>query len=120
MTQQWQRFLSGLEEPSVAQLEALDEEFHFTRSGNSEVLSAWLALATKHGYRAVDARMELFLMTVGRRKFLVPLYQAVLASEGGEARARQIYTRARMRYHAVSQRTLDELLGWQDTAAGNE
>lgn len=120
VTQQWQRFLSGLEEPSVAQLEALDEEFQFTRSGNSEVLSAWLALATEHGYRAVDARMELFLMTVGRRKFLVPLYQAVLASEGGEERARAIYKKARLRYHAVSQRTLDALLGWENAAAGNE
>ena len=107
-------------EPSVAQLEALDEEFQFTRSGNSEVLSAWLALATKQGYRAVDARMELFLMTVGRRKFLVPLYQAVLASDGGEARAKAIYARARLRYHAVSQRTLDELLGWRPDDAGNE
>ena len=51
-------------------------------------------------------------MTVGRRKFLVPLYEALLEAEGGEARAKAIYERARMRYHAVSQRTLDKLLGY--------
>ncbi len=113
VTQQWLRFLTNLADPEEAQLRALDAAFRLTRSGNSEILSAWLALATRRGYRAVDARMELFLMTVGRRKFLVPLYEAILASDGGEERARRIYRRARMRYHAVSQRTLDELLGWQ-------
>ncbi|MCK5942008.1 MAG: M1 family metallopeptidase, partial [Planctomycetes bacterium] len=113
VTQQWLRFLGGLHQPSVEQLAALDEAFGFTRSGNSEILSAWLALATRRGYHAVDARLELFLKTVGRRKFLVPLYRAILDSEGGRERALRIYTVARPRYHAVSQRTLDELLGWQ-------
>lgn len=112
VTQQWLRFLSKLEAPTPALLASLDEAFRFTRSGNSEILSAWLALATRHGHRAVDARLDLFLMTVGRRKFLVPLYRAVLESDGGKARATEIYRRARMRYHAVSQRTLDELLDW--------
>lgn len=113
VTQQWLRFLSGMKQPNTDQLKALDEAFSFTRSGNSEILSAWLALATRNGYHAVDARMDLFLMTVGRRKFLVPLYQAILDSDGGKTRATRIYKRARMRYHAVSQRTLDEMLGWE-------
>jgi len=113
VTQQWLRFLSGIKKPSTEQLAALDGAFEFTRSGNSEVLSAWLAIATRHGYHKADARLDLFLMTVGRRKFLVPLYQAVLDSDGGKERALSIYKRARMRYHAVSQRTLDEMLGYK-------
>ena len=112
VTQQWLRFLSGLQSPSMSQLAELDEAFGFTRSGNSEILSAWLAIATRNNYAAVNARLDLFLMTVGRRKFLVPLYEALLEAEGGEARAKAIYERARMRYHAVSQRTLDKLLGY--------
>ena len=111
-TQQWLRFLAGLEAPSVAQLEALDRAFRFTPSGNSEILCAWLELATRRGYHAVDRRLELFLMTVGRRKFLKPLYQAVLDTDGGRDRALDIYRRARPRYHAVSQRTLDTMLGY--------
>ena len=113
VTQQWLRFLSGVKGPNAEQLADLDDAFGFTRSGNSEVLSAWLAIAIRNGYAKANARLDLFLMTVGRRKFLVPLYQAVLASEGGKERAMSIYKRARMRYHAVSQRTLDELLGYQ-------
>lgn len=113
VTQQWLRFLSQLESPSLDQLQQLDEAFALTRSSNSEVLCAWLVLATQRGFRAVDARAELFLLTVGRRKFLVPLYEAILSTEAGQERALDIYRRARRRYHAVSQRTLDALLDWE-------
>ncbi|MCA8950197.1 MAG: leukotriene A4 hydrolase C-terminal domain-containing protein [Planctomycetes bacterium] len=112
VTQQWLRFLAGLEPVTAAQLAALDDAFGFTRSGNSEILAAWLAIAIANDYRAVDRRLDLFLMTVGRRKFLKPLYEALLQAEDGKARALAIYTRARPRYHAVAQRTLDELLGY--------
>ncbi|MCB9885254.1 MAG: M1 family metallopeptidase [Planctomycetes bacterium] len=112
VTQQWLRFLGELKDPSPEQLAALDQAFAFTRSGNSEILAKWLELAIDHGYRAVDRRLDLFLMTVGRRKFLTPLYQALLRAEDGKARATAIYTKARPRYHAVAQRTLDDLLGF--------
>jgi aminopeptidase N len=113
VTQQWLRFLLGLEQPTQAQFADLDAAFGFTRSSNSEILCAWLELAVKNGYRAVDRRLDLFLMTVGRRKFLKPLYEALLAAPDGKTRALAIYTKARPRYHAVAQRTLDEMLGWQ-------
>jgi hypothetical protein len=112
VTQQWLRFLGGLGTPTAEQFAALDAAFHFTRSGNSEVLCRWLETAVRGNYRAVDRRLELFLMTVGRRKFLKPLYEALLAAEDGKARALAIYGKARPRYHAVSQRTLDALLGF--------
>lgn len=112
VTQQWLRLLGGLGTPSVEQLAALDAAFAFTRSGNSEILCAWLCITTKVGYRATDRRLDVFLMTVGRRKFLKPLYEALLATDGGKARALAIYQRARPRYHAVAQRTLDAMLGF--------
>lgn len=115
VTQQWLRFLSGLKQPTQGQMAALDEAFEFTRSGNSEVLSAWLQIAARNNFHAVDARLDLFLMTVGRRKFLVPLYEALLEADDGKRRADAIYKRARMRYHAVSQRTLDQLLDYRSS-----
>jgi hypothetical protein len=111
-TQQWQRFLGGLGKLQPAQLAELDAAFQFTRSGNSEILCKWLEIAVRSDYHAVDRRLELFLMTVGRRKFLKPLYEALLAAPDGKARALAIYGKARPRYHAVSQRTLDSLLGY--------
>ena len=113
VTQQWLRFLDGLTDVTPEQLADLDAAFGFTRSGNSEILCSWLATSIRHGYRAVDRRLDLFLMTVGRRKFLKPLYEALLSAPDGKARALAIYTKARPRYHAVSQRTLDAMLGYQ-------
>lgn len=112
VTQQWLRLLSGLEKPTAAQFADLDATFRFTASRNSEILCAWLELAVRNGYRAVDARLEEFLGTVGRRKFLKPLYQALQRSPEGKARALAIYARARPRYHAVAQHTIDEMLGY--------
>lgn len=112
VTQQWLRFLHGVGTPGADRLAALDRAFAFTRSGNSEILCAWLLLAVQNDFRAVDRRLELFLQTVGRRKFLKPLYEALLARPDGKERALSIYRRARPRYHAVSRRTLDALLGF--------
>jgi aminopeptidase N len=111
VTQQWLRFLLGLGTADATRMADLDSAFAFTRSGNSEILCAWLQLAIRNGYAAADRRLELFLMTVGRRKFLKPLYEALLAQPGGKARAEAIYQKARPRYHAVSQRTLDAMVG---------
>ena len=112
VTQQWLRLLAGLDKPTREQLAELDAAFGFTRTGNSEILCAWLVTAIRGGYHDADRRLDLFLMTVGRRKFLKPLYEALLATDGGKARALAIYQRARPRYHAVSQRTLDAMLGY--------
>ena len=51
-------------------------------------------------------------MSVGRRKFLKPLYEALCSATDGKARALAIYEKARPRYHAVAQRTLDAMLGY--------
>ncbi len=114
VTQQWLHFLeqlpAGLDPAAMARL---DQAFHFTDSGNSEILCAWLELAIRAGYPAADARLEEFLMNVGRRKFLKPLYVELAKTDAGRARALEIYARARPRYHAVATRTLDEILGWK-------
>ena len=111
-TQQWLRFLDGLP-ADAALLGELDRQRAFTGSGNSEIAAAWLELAIRAGYAEAMPRLEEFLLGVGRRKFLKPLYEALLKTPDGAARARAIYARARPRYHAVAVRTLDELLGWK-------
>ena len=111
-TQQWLRFLDGLPaDPDL--LAALDQARAFTQSGNSEILAAWLGIAIAADYQPAMPRLERFLLEVGRRKFLVPLYKALLAAPEGQARAVAIYRRARPRYHSVSTGTLDKLLDWQ-------
>lgn len=109
-TQQWLRFLRSLPpELTGEQMAALDAAFGFTRSGNSEILCQWLELSIQHGYAPADARLEEFLHDVGRRKFLKPLYNALVKAD--PARARELYGRNRARYHPVSTATLDGIVG---------
>lgn len=108
---EWVHFLNALPAGlAAADLAALDAAFHFTASGNAEMLVAWFPHALRAGYGAADAALENFLHHVGRRKFIVPLYRALLATPGGAARARRIYAAARPNYHAVATSTLDPLL----------
>ena len=111
-SQEWEHFLRGLPPTlSAAGLGQLDGVFHFTTSGNAELLAAWFPLALRAGYAPADAPLENFLRHVGRRKFLVPLYRALLATPGGRARAQAIYRLARPNYHSVATSTLDALVG---------
>jgi aminopeptidase N len=110
-TQQWQHFLAALpRELTGAQLADLDRAFGFTASGNSEVLFAWLRIAVRHRYEPAMPALERFLTTQGRRKFLRPLYEDLIASEWGKAEARRLYARARPLYHAVATTTLDPIV----------
>jgi aminopeptidase N len=110
--QEWQHFLGSL--PSrltPAQLAALDAAFGFSRSGNSEILFAWLRIAIRHRYEPAMPTLERFLTSQGRRKFLKPLYEDLSKSDWGKAEAKRLYAFARPGYHAVATATLDPIVG---------
>jgi leukotriene-A4 hydrolase len=107
----WLHFLRSLPEgTSAEQLGQLDDAFDLTESSNAEILGEWLVLAATARYEPAYARMESFLIEVGRRKFLTPIYRALAASEAGMQQAQAIYAKARPGYHAISRGTLDGLL----------
>jgi aminopeptidase N len=112
-TFEWMHFLRHLPEGlSVDRMKELDTAFGFTGSGNSEILAAWLEQCIRSDYPASYERLDQFLTTVGRRKFLIPLYQELITTEKGRAMAMNIYKQARPNYHSVSVRTIDDMLGW--------
>ncbi|MBK9753881.1 MAG: M1 family metallopeptidase [Nannocystis sp.] len=120
--QHWIYFLRSLPltaSNAVALLDQLDAAFQLGASSNYEVLAQWLLLAATHDYRPADARLERFLVEVGRRKYLTPIYEALLASPTGQPRAHEIYAKARPAYHPITQRSLDALLA-PPTLAGPE
>lgn len=113
-TPEWLRFVRSLpEEMSPEQMASLDAAFGFTKSGNSEIQSAWFEKVIPNNYKSANQAVEEFLIRVGRRKFLVPIYKAILKSNSGMDGAQKIYAKARANYHAVSKETLDELLNWE-------
>ena len=110
-TQEWQHFLESL--PKVltpAQLEDLDKTFGLSKRGNSEVLFDWLRIAIRNHYEPAMPSLEHFLTSQGRRKFLRPLYEDLMAVDWGKPIAKRIYSEARPLYHSVSTGTLDQIV----------
>lgn len=113
-THHWLHFLRNLPKPlDAAKMADLDATFRFGESGNSEVLNAWLLDVIANRYEPAYPVLERFLTTVGRRKFLQPLYTELAKTPAGTEMALRIYEKARPGYHSVSQNTIDGILDWR-------
>jgi leukotriene-A4 hydrolase len=106
------RFLNGLPRMLPRErLAELDSALQLSQSANAETLFAWLQLALANRYDAAVPAAERFLMTMGRRKFVAPLFEE-LTKQGAWGRpiAERIYARARPSYHSVTTATVDKTL----------
>lgn len=111
-TYEWLHFLRAIPaDMGVEKFGELDGAFSFTTSGNSEIAALWYEKSILAGYDVVMPQVKKFLVRVGRRKFLTPLYTA-LVKAGKKDKALEIYTEARPNYHAVSFHTIDKLLDY--------
>jgi len=108
---------------SREEMAGLDARFGFTQTQNAEIACDWFVLAIQSDYRPAYQAMHDFLLKVGRRKFLMPIYEALLAqyvvrdgkyepafAQGNEM-ATEIFLQAEPGYHSVAARSLRELLG---------
>jgi leukotriene A-4 hydrolase/aminopeptidase len=97
---------------AAARMSELDRAFHLTRSGNSEIAFQWLLMSIRNQYEPAYPRLEEFLLSVGRRKFIRPLYQELAKTPEGKQRALAIYRRARPTYHPIAVTSIDSDLKW--------
>ena len=105
-THEWLRFLRGLPKRlEASRMQELDAIWHLTASGNYEILDQWLLMAIRNRYTPAYPRLEEFLMEVGRRKYVKPLYEAMDLEQ-----AVAIYGKARPGYHPITQMTIDSIL----------
>ncbi len=110
-TQQWVEFLRVLPRPlSVEKVSELDCAWKLTAIANYEILDEWLQIAIESEYQIAYPRLESFLYSVGRMKFLKPLYMRLMKMPQGETRTREIYARARPGYHPIAQTMLDKIV----------
>jgi leukotriene-A4 hydrolase len=110
-THEWLHFLRGMPEGLMpSQMNALDDAFHFTNTNNSEIAAMWFILAIRTNYYQAYPAMERFLSTIGRRKFLEPLYTEMMRAPNGEEMAKRIYGRYKHNYHPLAQESLDEIV----------
>jgi leukotriene-A4 hydrolase len=106
-THEWLHFLRSQNPPDMPRL---DREFHFSESRNSEILFQWLHMAVIADYRPAFPKVSRFLKSVGRRKFLKPLYSELMKTREGQALARSTYAEARAGYHPIAQATIDGIV----------
>lgn len=112
---EWLHFIRHLPATiSIQKMEELDAAFNFTNSGNSEILAAWLEHVIENKYTKGYDSLRRFLTSVGRRKFLLPLYKKLVKTGEGKQLAMDIYKSARPNYHSVSVNTIDDIVGWKN------
>ncbi|MCB1569379.1 MAG: leukotriene A4 hydrolase C-terminal domain-containing protein, partial [Xanthomonadales bacterium] len=111
VTQEWLRFLEGLPSKlSNEKLVELDESFHFTASHNGEILMRWFPLAVRSDYFEARAAMAEFLQRVGRRKLIMPIYEALVATKDGRVFAQEVFNKARPGYHPITTASVEAVL----------
>ena len=111
-TQEWLHFLKSVPETLTAQqMMELDDTFGFTQVGNSEIAHQWLLTVIRNRYEPAYGRLETYLVGIGRRKLIKPLYDELVKTPEGRARAEAIYDRARPGYHPISVSSIDEVFG---------
>jgi hypothetical protein len=109
-THHWLYFLRGLKNLEFHQMDDLDGNFAFTKTGNSEIACDWFKHCIDANYQHAFPAMKAFLVRVGRRKFLAPLYSKLAETDEHKEWARAVYEEARPGYHSVSYNTIDDIL----------
>ncbi|GAA5224988.1 M1 family metallopeptidase [Membranihabitans marinus] len=113
-THEWLHFINNLpKDIGIDPLMQLDAAMALTQSTNAEIQAAWYQLCIVNQYEEIYPYVEEFLVEVGRRKFLTPLYKALMQSETGAVWAEKIYKQARPNYHPVSYQTIDQIVPWK-------
>ncbi|MGV7208120.1 M1 family metallopeptidase [Oxalobacteraceae bacterium A2-2] len=106
---EWMHFLNDIDgKATAAKMAELDQAFGLGKTGNNEIAYRYYLASVKAGY-GVRAPLESFLMSVGRQKFVVPLYKALLDHPNERAWAQALYVKARPHYHPETQKSVDRL-----------
>ena len=111
---EWMKFLNDIDNKADAKrLKELDAAFGLARTGNNEVAFRFYRAAVHAGYRDIRPQLNAFLMSVGRQKYVVPLYAALRANPDDRAWAENVYKSARERYHPETQGSVDKQMAKQ-------
>ena len=110
--QEVQHFLNSLPlDLDFQRMRELDRELGLTTSRNNEMLQRWLLMVVHNGYKSAYPSLEKFLRSVGRRRYVKPLYEELVKSPKNRDLAISIYAEARPRYHPITQASVDAIIG---------
>jgi aminopeptidase N len=107
-TQEWLQFLNNLPADLPRDRAAeLDKIFALSKSRNAEIAMSWFVVAIRADYEAAYPDVQQYLLTIGRRKLVRPLYEELMKTPKGAELARATYRRARPGYHPITATAID-------------
>ncbi len=110
-THHWQYLIRQFgKKATLQQVENFDKIFKFSNRSNAEICCDWFTLSVKKGDTQNQLQIEKFLISVGRRKFLVPIYEALEKTPNGKIWAKKVFEKAKSGYHSVSSHSVEEIL----------
>eukprot|EP00249_Psilotum_nudum_P003428 c16812_g1_i2 orf=341-1930(+) len=109
---EWQIYLENLPKKlNTEQVKELDKPFSFSENCNWEIRVAFLTIAAFSGYEPCFPVIEHALHTVGRMKYLRPLYSGLLqSSTEAKKLAKRVFESAMPTYHPIAQSVVQGLL----------
>ncbi|MBI4714196.1 M1 family metallopeptidase [Candidatus Uhrbacteria bacterium] len=101
---QWVLYLQSLSRNVPASYGKQLEQFGLAHIPNIEVRWSYLLLCLEIGYRdeIIQQEVESLLTTVGRMKYILPLYRAAVKCPEWLDWAREVFDRARSGYHPIA------------------
>jgi len=110
IVQEWQTFIYSLPKKiSKEKLKKLDSYFSFKNCGNSEIMTDWFLLGIQNDYLELNPEIRRFLTKVGRRKYILPIYQELLKNKKTNSLAKNIYKTSKGNYHSISIKLIESL-----------
>jgi hypothetical protein len=88
----------------------LDENFGLSRSRNAEIVNRWCILAAGSDYEPAYSKIQEFLGSMGRMKFLKPVYRALYEGEKTRDLALSTFRANREKYHPIVRAGLENIL----------
>jgi leukotriene-A4 hydrolase len=110
VAQQWLYFLDGMPPLAASQLADLDKAFGLSKSPNAEIGHSWFELVIANNYQPAFPRLEEYLKTIGRRKLIEPLYEALMKTSAGTEVAKRVFAKARPGYHPETVKAIEAIV----------
>jgi aminopeptidase N len=111
IAQQWLYFLNNMPATLLpSQMADLDKTFGFSKSPNAEIAHSWFKLVIANDYQPSFPRLEEYLNTVGRRKLIAPLYEALMKTPSGAVVAKRVFAKARPGYHPETVKAIEAIV----------
>lgn len=102
-TQESVRFLEGLPQTlDTKKLAELDAALHLNGTSNGEIAQRWYPLVVRSGYAEARPSIEKFLVGIGRRKLVMPTWEALAATPEGLSFAEDVFAKARAGMHPIT------------------